>query len=83
MMKQNNMLSRILPDLVTEVEPFYFVTEASDLGWPVGYWPEQIETKMGNGLPLIRTAKTVRNGDLVSVRYDQNCGCMQLRIYND
>lgn len=83
MMKQNDMLSRILPDLISEVAPHLFVTEASDLGWPCGHWPERIETTMGNGLALIRTSKQVRDGDLLFVRYIQEFGCMQLKVFND
>ena len=30
-----------------------FATEASDLGWPPGYWQDEMTTDLGNGQPLV------------------------------
>lgn len=73
---------------VTEVEAHLFVCDASDLydvapAFRTG-WPERVETNLGNGQPLIRTAKQVDpEGEIINVRYDQLFGCVKVRIYND
>lgn len=67
-----------------EAEPHIFVAFASDLGLPPGEWPLTLTTNLGNEQPLTRTSKKVGpNGDLVSVTYRQQLGCIALRVFND
>jgi hypothetical protein len=71
-------------DQITEVEPHFFVTEASDLGLRPGEWPVKIQTEVGNGQSLVRASKKVdAEGDLLWVTYVQTLGCVRVRIYND
>jgi len=73
---------------VTEVEPHVFVCEASSLyeiypGFQTG-WPIQVWTTLGNGLPLRRVSKKVdAEGDTLYVRYQQQNGCITLKVFND
>jgi hypothetical protein len=71
------------PDQLMEHGGFEFSAEASELRLSVGEWPERFETSLGNGMPLIRTSKKVRDGDLLYVRYNQELGCMTLIVFND
>jgi hypothetical protein len=68
-------------DQAYESQTHQFVTEASTLGWKPGYWPERIETAMGNGLPFLR-GEQFRPG-LSAVTYYQANGCITLTVYND
>lgn len=64
---------------VTEVAPFTFVAEASELGFPVGRVPTRLEANvLGNGriLDLIR----VEEGVFV---YKQQFGCLVIKVFND
>jgi len=57
---------------------------ASDIGLRPGtYWPDKIETDMGNSLPFIELYTHIEDGDLHYVDYLQELGCLRLRIYND
>jgi hypothetical protein len=62
-----------------------FCTEASDLGFAVGEWPERLNTSMGNGMQFKRTRACVdrRENELKYVVYEQICGCTTLIIFND
>lgn len=68
---------------VTEVGVHRFATCASDLGLKAGEWPVQIATSLGNGQPLIRGRSNVVDGDLLDITYNQSCGCIAVRIFND
>ena len=55
------------------------VTDASELGFPPGNFPNQLEAvDIGNRLPFVLT--TV-NEDFAS--YKQEFGCVTLTVYND
>ena len=69
---------------IYEFEPHRFSAEASELGLRPGEWPATLATTMGKKLPLVRATKKVDpDGDLTWVTYNQSCGCISLRIYND
>jgi len=63
---------------VTEVDAHEFVTEASDLGWPVGKFLRVIKTDIGNGLPFMLVGGTPDK-----MEYMQANGCTSLTIFND
>jgi len=63
----------------TESAPHRFITEASELGWKPGHWPERATTSMGNGLDFILTA---RKADGTRI-YRQASGCISLTVLND
>jgi hypothetical protein len=63
---------------VTEYDVHQFSAEASDLQLPVGKYPQQIPTNMGNGLPFI-----LRSACDDYVIYRQANGCITLRVFND
>lgn len=77
--------------VLTEDRPHNFVTEASTLSAIVPEfrtgWPLEIETKLGNGRPFLRHARCYRDPntatELLYVRYVQDCGCIELVVYND
>ena len=66
-----------------EYEVHKWSTEASDIGLPVGTWPTQLETTLGNGLPFLLCHAETKGGDLLWVDYLQGNGCIALRVYND
>jgi hypothetical protein len=73
--------------VITEYMPHQFCAEASTLsaiveGFRAG-WPEEIPTSIGNGMPLLRVAKKVVEGDIQYVRYMQANGCITLCVFND
>jgi hypothetical protein len=68
----------ITKSMVTETELHTFVTEASDLGWPPGEWPNKVETDMGNGRPFLLWSAT-QDYRL----YRQSNGIIVLRVLND
>jgi hypothetical protein len=63
---------------VSEFEAHRFSTEASSLRWPVGYFPSEVATDLGNQQPL----QLQRMDDYVAV-YQQQAGCVQVLVYND
>lgn len=63
---------------VMEVEAHHFITKASNLGWAPGYFPEQVDTELGNGLPFFRTSLSSE-----CAKYRQQAGCIYLTVYND
>lgn len=69
-MTQNGMVSEMSPD--------HFATEASMLCLPVGKFPKQIETEIGNGQPLV-----LNKWDGREFTYTQSLGCVTLTIFND
>ena len=71
------------PDNLTEVTAHHFTTFASDLGWRAGHFPDQVETKMGNGQFLYPVAYKTEDGDLLYVTYRQNLGIMTVKVFND
>ena len=73
---------------VTEHEIHRFVTFASDLYGSVPElregFPRSIPTNLGNGQPLIGYRKKINSdGDLEYVRYQQQFGCIEVKIFND
>lgn len=60
-------------------DEFTFTADASELGWPPGFFPKSIRVAdFGNGQPL----------NLVSVTperalYSQDVGCLDVLIFND
>jgi hypothetical protein len=68
----------ITGDMVDRSAPHEFYTDASDLGWPAGFWPSQAPTLLGNGLPFLLG----RVGE-DSATYHQCNGCIVLRVFND
>jgi len=69
---------KITTQNATETRVHHWTTEASCLGLPVGKFPQQIETDLGNGQPFLCTSVTAERAT-----YRQNYGCLELTIYND
>jgi hypothetical protein len=68
---------------VIESKVHEFTAEASELGFPVGQFPEKILTDMGNGQAFVRVSEIGRDGDLLWVLYRQALGCISLKVFND
>lgn len=73
---------------VTEHEIHRFTTFASDIYGSVPElregFPRVIQTTLGNGQPLMGYRKKVNDdGDLLYVRYRQQLGCIEVKIFND
>jgi hypothetical protein len=82
--QETQMTQMIHYNDVTEAEVHLFTAEASSLGLRAGEWPQNLETKIGNQRPFIRTSKKVdAEGGLLWVTYRQDLGCVVLRIFND
>lgn len=64
---------------VTTTGPLQYVTDASTLGWPAGYWPASLTTTLGNGRDLLRS----RNANVLFTDYFQPSGGITLRVFND
>lgn len=56
----------------------HWSADASDLGLPVGEFPQQIGTDLGNGQPFICTSVNVERAT-----YWQTHGCLELTVFND
>lgn len=73
--------------LFTEQSPHQFTAFASDLSTIVPEFrtgfPPRINATIGNGRPLYAISKVVRDGDIQYVRYGQECGCIQIKVFND
>lgn len=67
----------------SEYEPHCFSTEASTIGLPIGQWPDQIKTNLGNGLPLVRGRVKLLGDEVAFVDYRQTAGIVEVRIHND
>jgi hypothetical protein len=52
--------------------------DASDLGWPAGYWPRTVRTQLGNGLSFVLSTVTADRAT-----YRQTAGCLLLTVWND
>ena len=65
---------------LTEERPYEFFAEASELGFPVGKWPEVIQTSSptGNGNEFL----LVRLKDQAG-HYQQSLGCCRITVFND
>jgi hypothetical protein len=64
-----------------EVEPDYFVAEASELQFPPGRWPRIIDVKGGFGNGQMLMADSVAaDGSRI---YKQVLGCVRIRVFND
>lgn len=62
----------------TEVCDFGYTAEASELGWAPGFFPNELETNLGNGQRLLRISL-----DPCKAVYQQVAGCATLTVYND
>ena len=65
---------------------FGFMAEASSLGLRPGEWPQALPVRkdVGNGLPFARPkARLNADGEIVSVAYVQDLGCLTLTVFND
>lgn len=64
---------------------FSYSAEASELGLPVGRWPDKIHVDgLGNGQPFV-PLRVIRQGEdgIGAVVYKQLFGCLDLTIFND
>ena len=68
---------------VVGVGPFSFIAPASSIGLKTGEWPCNIETEIGNKLPLVRGKEKISEGKIVAVHYRQKRGCLRVEITND
>lgn len=71
-------MDRINRAQVMEHTTHHFTTEASDLGWPPGHWPDRVETDLGNGQSLV--LKQINSEQAL---YEQVAGCIEVTVYND
>ena len=71
----------ITPDLVTEFETGRFTAEFSEL--QLDRFPEMLQTKMGNGQPLVAFHVERRGDEVRWVDFRQSFGSMELRVFND
>ena len=55
-----------------------YVAEASDLGWPPGYFPKRLKTDLGNGQDL-----TLKSLTSEKAFYEQDMGCIGVTVFND
>lgn len=64
---------------------FEFAVAASDLNIPPGRCPDVLSVAgdVGNGMPLIRTGYRAPNGQLESIMYRQEFGCITVAVLND
>lgn len=62
-----------------EQEVHQWVTEASDLRLPPGFFPRRLETPLGNGQPFFLT-RVDRDR---THHYAQAFGCLRLTVFND
>lgn len=69
---------RVDRDQAMETKLHTFSAFASDLGMQPGYFPDEIETNIGNGEPFIRIRL-----DSIGGAYKQRLGCAFLTIFND
>lgn len=68
----------------TEYQAHQWVTEASTLGLRPGHWPLALPTTLGNGQMFVRKREERDNdNDITAVVYEQDSGCISIRIYND
>lgn len=70
---------RVTADQLLCIETHKYVAEASELGIPVGKWPAQIETELGNMLPF-DLIKIDESGGAI---YQQRLGILKLTVLND
>lgn len=63
---------------VVESRPFTFETEASDLSWAPGNFPETVETDLGNKMTLVRVKL-----NSAGATYEQTAGCVKVIVWND
>lgn len=63
---------------VTETRSGNFVTDASDLGLPVGTFPTVLPTSLGNGLDFVAWNFTEDY-----IEYLQQYGSVKLTVFND
>lgn len=66
-----------------EHQPHTFYGEGSSLEQTRVNWPQEIETSIGNRMPLLRISKKMNGDELAYVRYKQSFGIINLVIYND
>jgi hypothetical protein len=70
----------------TEHEPRSWVTEACELGLPVGKFPDKIATDLGDGTPFYFSGYDMNGEDVAGVRYIQGrggLGAFRLLVIND
>lgn len=66
-----------------EAGPHHYVADASELGFPPGQWPAQLDTDLGNGRPFVRSEVEHYRGSVARVVYLQANGCVTLTVFND
>jgi len=62
-----------------EQEVHRWFAEASELRFPPGFWPREIETTLGNGHPFVIGGE----GEGGTRYYYQRIGCISLTVWND
>lgn len=64
--------------MVSETSPSVYGTDAAELGFAPGSWPEVMETNLGNKLPLYITKL-----NSAGATYEQDCGSVKVIVWND
>lgn len=70
----------VSPDRLTKIGATAYVTEASDLGWKPGFWPEKLDLgrDIGNGMLFAQSF-----ADSGSTLYRQQDGYHLVEVFND
>ncbi len=64
------------------IDAYHYTAEISELRWQG--WPKSADTNLGNGQPLVAEhIERDADGDVMFVRYLQQCGCVSLTVFND
>jgi hypothetical protein len=69
-----------------EHEPRHWVTEAAELGLPVGRFPDKIVTDLGDGTPFYFSRYDMNGDEIAGARYIQGrggLGACSLLVIND
>ena len=68
--------------LIMEHTAGELLAEAAEMGFPVGRWPAQLTTNLGNGYDLILAElKRDQDGDIQAAIYKQQQGSIKLTVF--
>ena len=65
-------------DQVMAHTTFHFIAEASELEWSPGFFPDKVDTDIGNQQPLV-----LKECNSQMALYSQVAGCIEVTVYND
>lgn len=70
---------------VVSIDAHRLTAEASDLGWPAGYWPDKVAARDDAGKLHVFTAvhKATKDRQFMGVTYITDDGTVTLFVFND